>query len=122
MMAAPAPVESGVSVEPSEGALRIVLSQAAPDVEITARLVDSDRGSVLAFGAAAEARFSAAAGTIEVIGVSGGELKVDIPRSVASATIVIDGRTYLTKDGEALRATGALRDSVSTEVVFRVQP
>ena len=121
-MAAQAPVESGVSVEPLDGALRIVLSRAAPAVRIRARLVESARGGVFASGPAADASFSTAPGSIEVIGVSSGELRVEIPRSATSASIVIDGRTYLVKDGDELRMSTELRDSGGSEVVFDVHP
>jgi hypothetical protein len=77
---------------------------------------------VFASGPAADASFSAAAGTIEVIGVPSGELRIEIPRSVVSASIVIDGRTYLEKDGDTLRVSTELRDSTNAEVVFDVQP
>ncbi|MEX2571788.1 MAG: anti-sigma factor [Gemmatimonadota bacterium] len=116
-----ADLESGVSVAPAEGRLRIVLTGASTALQVRALLTDGQRGGVYAAGEAANARFDTGVGTIEVIGASAGELRIEIPRAAATATVVIDGTTYLVKDGDQLRLAVSQQDSAAAEVSFRVQ-
>jgi hypothetical protein len=116
------PVEAGVSVEPLAGRFRVVLTDASPDLRIRARFTDSSRGGVFATGEAAGASFRTGAGVIEVVGAAGGELRVEVPRRVAAATLEVDGILYLVKEGEHLRLAVPAESSTAAEILFRVQP
>jgi hypothetical protein len=113
--------ESGVSVEPAAGRIRIVLSGASPDLQVRALLTDSPRGGVYASGEAANARFRTAVGTIEVIGAGPGEIRIEVPRTVQHAVVEVDGATYLTKDGDQLRLNVPFGESTDAELVFRIR-
>jgi len=114
--------EAGVSVEPSDGRIRILLVDPSPELQIRAVISDLQRGGVFARGGADNARFRTAAGTIEVIGAGPGEMRVEIPATAISATIEVDGRVYLVKEGGRLRLAGPAEEAAETEVVFRVRP
>jgi anti-sigma factor RsiW len=95
---------SGVKIHPDAGTVRVVLTGASPRLRVTARLVDADQAGVLARGRAAQgARFRTAAGRIEVVGAGPGEIEVEIPRSATDATVEVNGRVYVAKDGDSLR-------------------
>jgi len=95
---------SGVSIRPDAGGVRVVLTGASPRLRVTARLVDADRAGVLARGRAAQgARFRTAPGRIEVVNAGAGEIEIDIPRAAAEATVEVNGRVYVAKDGDSLR-------------------
>jgi hypothetical protein len=101
--AAPA-AASGVSIRPDGGAVRVVLTGASPRLRVTWRLVDGDRATVLARGGARSgARFRTAPGRIEVVGAGAGEIEVEIPRMARSATVEVNGRVVVAKDGDSLR-------------------
>jgi hypothetical protein len=114
-----APVQSGISVEPERGRLRIVLTRPASNLRIRALIVDAPRGGAYAVGDSANARFRSEAGTVEVIEASGGELRLEIPSLATSATVELDGRLYLTKEGDQLRLMVASDDTAGAEVLFR---
>ncbi|HEX9107216.1 MAG TPA: zf-HC2 domain-containing protein, partial [Longimicrobiales bacterium] len=79
---APAPVPpAGVSVLPDEGQVRILVHDAAPGLRVHVRVLDTDRASVEAQGAASTARFRTGPGRIEVNGARSGDLQLGIPRS-----------------------------------------
>jgi len=100
----PADAPTGVSIRPDGGAVRVVLTGASPRLRVTARLVDGDRAGVLARGGAmAGARFRTAPGRIEVVDAGAGEIEVEIPRKARSATVEVNGRVFVAKDGDSLR-------------------
>lgn len=118
--AAAAPAETGVSVDLANGSFEVILTEAAPELQIRALLIEGVRGAVYARGDAVDARFSTARGTIRLDGIAGGELRVEIPRSADAASVVIEGRTYLIKDANQLRLIPA-DESAPTEVRFEVR-
>lgn len=121
--AAPAAVaEAGVSVLPLEGSVRIVLRDVSPDLRIRAVLSQGSSAWVYATGDAASARFQTAPGRIEVSGATLGELRIELPGSASSATVVVEGREYLRKDGERLQLTAGPQGRAATEVTFQPRP
>jgi len=109
---------SGVSIRADGGAVRVVLSNVSSKVEVRARLVDGDLAGVLARGpAATAARFRTAPGRIEVVGAGAGILEVQLPRSARAASVEVNGRVYVAKDGDALRV---LAPAAGEGPVFRV--
>lgn len=122
VLAAPARApESGVSVAPADGAVRVIVTRASPELRVRAILTDSDRAWAIATGDAAGARFETAAGRIEIIGAGAGELRIELPRALGRATVEVDGVPYLSKEGERLNLAVPAEDSAGAEVTFRVR-
>lgn len=113
--------EAGVSVAPEAGTVRVVLNDVAADVLVTAVLTDGPRAGVYATGAAAEARFTTGRGRIDAVGAASGTLRVEIPRDAVSATVIVNGRTYVVKDGDRLRGGGPDAETAGDEVTFRMR-
>ena len=112
---APAP-EAGISIEPLDGAVEVVLS-AAPELRIRASIAESGRAGVFATGAAAAARFDAAPGRIVVTGADAGELRIEMPRA-ATTTVTVNGRRYLRAEGGQINLSAPADARGETEVVF----
>ena len=117
-----APAEAGISVLPVQGEVRIEVRDASPELQLRAMLVDQPRAGVFAIGEAASARFTTAPGRIQVEGPGPGELRVELPRGSRSATLTVNGRRYLTKDGARMQAAVPAEHSTEQEILFRVQP
>jgi hypothetical protein len=91
-----------VSIPLEHGVMRVVLTGASPRLEIVARLVDGDHAGVIARGQAAGARVRTSPERIEVLGAEAGSVEVRLPRSAGRASVVVNGRVYVTKQGESL--------------------
>lgn len=106
---APAPVPAGVSLA-ATGDVQIVLTALEGS---TVRLVETDgeRVTVSTVGADTDPAFRTAPHRIEVRGAVGGEITVELPRSLETARLVVDGRVY------AEKAAGELRVRVPAETV-----
>lgn len=113
--------EAGVSIVPENGSVRIALDEVAPGVVVTATLADGARAGVFASGPAADARFTTGRGRIEVVGAAAGALRVEIPRDARSATLTLNGRVYVVKEGDRLRVDAPDAETTGTEVTFRVR-
>lgn len=97
----PAPV---VSILPDEGSVTVRLRGTTPATRIQVRLVTSGDAHVTAAGAS----FRAGPGFVDIAqDGSGRPVTIDLPRSVRSARVEIDGRTVVVKKGARLRALGA---------------
>jgi anti-sigma factor RsiW len=84
---------TALGIEAVDGRVRIVLRNVRPQATVSVHLVNGDRTIVEASGAAAKARFRTGAGLLEVDGVSGGSVVVQIPKSLIQASVEQDGRT-----------------------------
>jgi hypothetical protein len=114
----PAGVASaGVSIDPADGEVRVLVERASPALRIRVRLADQPRLSVRGTGGAADARFLLSRGRVTVEDAGAGELEVVIPRTTARASISAGGRQVLVKEGEELHVL-VPADSVGTEIVF----
>lgn len=110
--------EAGVSIEPVDGAVTVVVRDADPQLRIRALLSESGRAGVYATGPASAARFDTGPGRIEVAGTGAGELRIEIPREARSATVVVNGEDYLVKQGDQLQLTAAAGGKAGAEVLF----
>lgn len=90
--------ESGVSITPVRGRLDVHILEAAQSSIVRVRVVTDSKATVRA----AEARYRTGPGRIEVLNAAGGEIFVDLPRSVPHAEVRVDGRVLVSKSGEAL--------------------
>jgi len=101
--AAPVEQPAGVSIRTEKDVVRVVLTGASPRLEIVARLVDGDRAGVVARGPRnAGRRFRTSPGRIEVIDAGSGAIEVNLPRGAGRAVVEVNGRVYVTKQGESL--------------------
>lgn len=113
--AAAGAAESGVRVSPAGGRVRVVLTGLPPGSRIDVRLVDGAEAGVRGMGGG---RYRTAPGLIEVVEPGAG-VRVEIPRAVPSATVEVDGRVYLRKEGGRLEVAGPATDSTEAELRFR---
>jgi hypothetical protein len=110
---------TGVSIRADGGAVKVVLIGVPATVEVRAHLVAGDVAGVLARGpAAATARFRTSTGKIEVMEAAAGVLEVQLPRGASAASVEVNGRVYVAKDGDALRVLPAAASGHGP--VFRV--
>lgn len=86
------PESAGVFIEPADGRLRVILTNVHADTKVEVQISDGARAHVEANGAAARARFRTGAGRLEVVGVEGGSVVVQMPRAIQDATVEQDGR------------------------------
>jgi anti-sigma factor RsiW len=118
---APAPLLTrGAAVLPADGRVRVVLHAPAQDTDITVRLVDAPRAEIATATAEGGVRFRTGAGRIEVAGLSPGAITIMIPRHVRQATIEIDGRVHVYKQGGVLHLSGPAGPQSGDEVSFRI--
>lgn len=103
--AAPA-VPVAVSIAPAAGRVDVVLEELdGSSIRVTE--TDGERVAVSAAGTERDPAFSMGPGRIEVRGAVGGEVTIEIPRSLAEARVLVDGELYAEKSGGRLRTPGA---------------
>ncbi|CAN5692372.1 hypothetical protein BH23GEM9_BH23GEM9_21090 [soil metagenome] len=108
------------AVLPANGRVRVVLHTPAAGVDVTVRLVDAARAKVETAVEQPGVRYRTGAGRIEVTGLSAGAVTIDIPVTVPSATIEIDGQVHTYKQGGVLHLSGPAGTDRGTEVRFRI--
>src|SRR5690606_31873441 len=94
-------MESGVFVDAVNGRVEVEVL-GGHDLRVRAVLVEGTRAGVAATGSATESRFRTGTGRIEVHGPHDGELRVEIPRGAAVASVIINGQVVLQKEGSSL--------------------
>jgi hypothetical protein len=109
----------GVMLVPAEGRVRVLVWSAQPGATVRVNLTGGNRVSVEAGSDAADVRFRTASGRIEVMDLGHAEAVVEIPRSLPFASLEVDGRVWLFKDGDQLRLDGPVIERTSDMVVFR---
>jgi hypothetical protein len=118
-VAAPRPALPGVMLLPAAGQVRVLVWEVAPGAIIRVNLVDGNRVSVEAGSDAEDVRFRTGNGRIEVMNLGHAEAIIQIPRSLPIASLDVDGRQWLFKDGDQLRLTGPVVEQATDAVVFR---
>lgn len=99
---------SGFTVVPSTAELRIELAGLAADSRVQVRLVDDAELSVDVLAADAPVRFGdQRAGRIDVTVTGRADVTITLPRSLRTATLVVDGVVRATKTGGRLDITPA---------------
>jgi anti-sigma factor RsiW len=110
---------SSVSIQPLNGRVEVMVSQADASARIHVRLVGASLAAIEARGQAAAAHFRTGPGMVEVVGAAGGDIVVDIPRTVERALVRVNGRLVLEKQGDLVRTLVTPTDSSQDEMVFR---
>ncbi|MCH7562442.1 MAG: hypothetical protein IH968_01350 [Gemmatimonadetes bacterium] len=108
---------AGVEFEVTDEPLRIVLAQIESGSLVVVRFVEGTRAAL----SGSDARFRRTAdGRFEVTGGSG-TIRIDVPRTVADASLWVNERIYLTVDGNRIDATGPIEAQTPEEISFRVR-
>ncbi|HSJ07386.1 MAG TPA: hypothetical protein VK936_11810, partial [Longimicrobiales bacterium] len=110
----------GMAILPADGRIRVILHAPAGGVDVRVRLVDAARARVETTTDQPDMRLRSAAGRVEVMGLRAGELSIDIPRSVQTATVEVNGRAWVVKAGDQLQLAGPAGLDQGTEVRFRI--
>ncbi len=103
-----------VAVAPLNGSVRIALTAPAPETLVRVRLVEGEEAAVAALGA----RFRTGPGWIEVLEAGPGELQIELPRSLLSGRVEVDGRAVVVKENSSLELVSE-PDSSGSELMFR---
>lgn len=109
---APAPA---VSVRPAADQVTVRLRGLAPGTLVRVSLADADETRVRAPGAS----FRAGDGFVDVSGGTGAPVTVELPRSVASASVEIGGRPAVVKRGGELRVLASRSDTAGGTIELR---
>jgi hypothetical protein len=88
---------AALSILPSEGRLRIVLSDVSSAATVRVRMIEGERALVQASGDAARARFRTGPGRIELIGIGKGEIIIDVPDGALDVRVESDGKVLFEK-------------------------
>jgi hypothetical protein len=95
----------GTTAEPALGRVQIALQSSGGNTLIQVSIVDGEKATLEAFGAVTAPRLRSGPGYIVLTGGDANEVKVSLPRE-ANATVEVNGRVYVTKDGGSLRFAG----------------
>lgn len=109
----------GVTMVPREGRVQVRVWAVAASATIRVNLVDGVRVSVQAGAEAGDVSFRTSAGWIQVTNLGAGNMLIEIPRSLPFASLEVDGRQWLFKDGDSLRLNGPVVEQAKDRVVFR---
>jgi hypothetical protein len=99
--------------------VRVLVWAAAPGATIRVNLTAGNRVSVEAGSDAEDVRFRSSNSRIEVMNLGSAEALIEIPRSLPFASLNVDGRQWLFKDGDQLRLNGPVVERSRDAVVFR---
>jgi anti-sigma factor RsiW len=83
---------TALAIDPVDGRVRVILKNVKPETSVTVSVIDGPRVVVEATGAASKARFRTGAGSLEMTGVDGGTIVVQIPRGVLDGLVQQDGK------------------------------
>lgn len=109
----------GVTLVPADGRVQLRVWSIAPGATVRVDLVDGVRVSVEAEGEAQDVRFRSGSGRIEVMNLGTAHVSIQIPRSLPFASLEVDGRQWLFKNGDQLRLTGPIVEQSENGMVFR---
>jgi hypothetical protein len=116
---APEPAGTAARASAANGRIRVLLRSPDPSSRVHVTLIDGERAVVEATGAAGAApRTRTGSGWVELVG-GAGDIRISLPRAVPHATVEIDGRLYLAKEGNDLRVLGPTVDTAGAELIFR---
>jgi len=109
----------GVVMAPSAGRINVLMWSAQPGATISVELTDGDKVTVEAGSDVADVHFRTMNGQIEVMNLGSAQAIVEIPRSLPYASLTVDGRQWLLKEGDQLRLDGPVVERAGDGVIFR---
>ena len=115
-LAAPSATEAGVRVGAVDGEVLVVLRDLAPGTEFEVLLVDGGQVGVFAGPGSV---FSSRSGVVEVTSPTD-EVRIELPRTLARATVEVNGAICLRKIDGRLELVVPAEDSTASTVRFRV--
>ena len=119
--APPEPVLSTtLIVTPVAGLATVSFVNSGPRARVRVRFTDQPDVAVRASGAATNAIFASGEGNLTIGQLDGGDLEIAIPRSLARVRVEVDGRLYLTKQGEQIRVLAPVADTVGSEFILPI--
>jgi hypothetical protein len=119
---ASAPAEPNfIELEPTNDRIRVSLISPSPDMELHVVQVDA-QGRIIFDEKSASNQWGKSQDQYTVNKVGPGILTIRIPRSVATASVEVDGKTWWIREGGVLRTDGPVYSQQGdTEVVFRTR-
>jgi anti-sigma factor RsiW len=118
--AAPVPDVRDIRIRPVDGRIRVLIEQPLA-IDVLVSLADSDVAIVERSVIGQDVAFRSGPGRVVVSGLERGSLRIVIPRSVAEATIEIDGRTYVSKQDGVLHLASPSGTTQGEQVSFRFE-
>jgi hypothetical protein len=112
------PEESESFVAPATGRVQILLHAPTGRLDVVVRLIDGEQAQVLTRTVDGPVRRRVGTGRLELMNLGAGTVTIGVPRSVASATVEIDGEIAVYKQGTTLRGAGPEAETRGTEVRF----
>jgi hypothetical protein len=112
------PEESESFVAPANGRVQILLHAPTGRLDVVVRLIDGEQAQVLTRTVDGPVRRRVGTGRLELMNLGAGTVTIGVPRSVASATVEIDGEIAVYKQGTTLRGAGPEAETRGTEVRF----
>jgi hypothetical protein len=113
---------ASMAILPADGSIRVLLHAPSAPVDVYVRLVPESRAVVETATPDRSVRLRSGVGRVEVMGLSGGSVVIDIPLSVPNATVEVGGRTYVYKVGAALQLAEPAGRERGAAVSFRITP
>lgn len=111
----PAGEEASVRVAPRDGRVRVELTGLPRGAEVRVVLVSGPRAAV--YGPAGT-EWETGTGWVRAE-LPGGPVRVELPRDVGAADLLVDGRVYMFKRGDRMDLRVPAADSSATEIRFR---
>lgn len=108
-----------MSIAPLNGSVSVNVLTEPGSGQLSVRLVETGRATVQTDSSAHAVGFRTGPGRIEILHLGTSDALIQIPRALRSATIEVNGKIVLVKDGESLRVTGPLVHRSENEIVFQ---
>ena len=106
-------------IAPVHDEIRVSVQAAAGSGRLTVRFVDAKLASVQTDSSARNVTFRGAAGRMNILNLGTSDAEIRLPRTLANASIEVNGTPYLVKEGDQLRVTGPTVRRTTDEIVFR---
>lgn len=113
---------TGVWIAPVDGTVLILVEDPNPELQMRMRLTDDPEVSVQATGAARTGAFRTSAGRVVLVRPGAGELRLEIPRTLPSVLLQVDGEIILRKQGSELYVLAPVADTIGAEFLLRMHP
>jgi len=111
----PEPLETSVTLPPEEGAVELTVHEAVPGIEVTVAWVDGQQAGIIAGEGTG---FRTEVGRLDAFAPPG-PVRVQLPRALSRAVVVVNGVLLYRQEGEAREILGEVVRQGENEIVFR---